>query len=121
MKTKPFHDHFHPRGEWVLFRAVQRKSSIALPNNVKNSAPDFEAIVVSHGPGEWQNGTFVPVENLPAGTLIVVPANHCKQPSRWAEHDLFVCPASSIICTMDALDDLDLSPVLVIPRGVLAS
>jgi hypothetical protein len=117
--SKPFQDHFHPRGEWVLFKRVSRKSEIQFPPGAANNEEHYDAIVVSHGPGEWQGGHFVPVEGLEPGTLILVPGNHCIQSRRWADEDLFVCPASSIICTMDPLEELRLNlPKLVVPRLV---
>lgn len=121
MKNKSLAEAFHPRGEWVFFRLITKKSAILRLDGSEKKADEYEAQVISHGPGEYMNGTFVKVEGLPEGTIIVVPSSHCKQSKRWADEGLFVCPASSIIGTMDPMDDMDFGPVLVVPRPALVS
>jgi len=120
-KPKAFPDRFHPRGEWVLFQRVFKKGGkIHTLDSTKKAGAHYDAVVIAHGPGEYQNGVFVKVEGLEPGTLIIVPANHCLQSERWEGHNLHVCPASSIVCTMDQGDDLEL-PEIIVPKMALVT
>jgi len=118
-KSDALQDRIHPRGEWVLCRQVERKSNI-LRVNGDSLAAQMHAEVVSHGPGEFMNGTFVDVKGLPRGTIVLVPGPHCVQFPDWKDDRLFACPASSIIATLDASVAEMFETGLVVPKRVLS-
>lgn len=106
------------RGEWVLCRRVFKQSAILRVNGDDANTDDFVAEILGWGPGEYRNGTFVKVEGLVVGDIVVVPGNHCIQGPNWKEEHLFACPDSSIITTMEPLED-EYTPTILLAHQVI--